>query len=116
MITDMKMLIFIRNILYVLSVKTFLSINIFYNLYKYLILPYSALPYKLYNLYNKDYQIVKERQLSSTLDICAVCAWRVDCKKKFSISGRDIRCPDFSRDLTIKEETGKEDKEKQEEG
>jgi hypothetical protein len=45
-----------------------------------------------------------------------VCAWRVDCKKKFSISGRDIRCPDFSRDLTIKEETGKEAKEKQEEG
>lgn len=34
----------------------------------------------------------------SSIDICAVCAWRADCRKKFSISGRDIHCPDFSRD------------------
>lgn len=33
-----------------------------------------------------------------TIDICAVCAWRADCQKKFSVSGRDMRCPDFVRD------------------
>jgi hypothetical protein len=49
--------------------------------------------------------------LTDKTEICAVCAWRADCNKKFSISGRDIRCPDFSRDMSIKEDTveGKED-------
>ncbi len=37
-------------------------------------------------------------------EICVLCAWRENCSKKFSISGRDIRCPDFVRDLNIKEE------------
>lgn len=49
-------------------------------------------------------------------DICTVCAWRATCQKKFSVSGKDLRCPDFSRDITIKEipeETeGKEEKKK----
>jgi len=35
------------------------------------------------------------------IEICAVCAWRADCQKKFSISGRDIKCPDFVRDVSI---------------
>lgn len=43
-----------------------------------------------------------------TKDICVVCAWRVDCKKKFSVSGRDLRCPDFSKDISIKNEEKKE--------
>ena len=30
------------------------------------------------------------------------CAWREDCNKKFSISGRAICCPDFARDMKIK--------------
>ena len=34
-------------------------------------------------------------------EICPVCAWRADCKKKFSISGRDMRCADFSKDITL---------------
>jgi hypothetical protein len=34
-------------------------------------------------------------------EICLLCAWRENCSKKFSISGRDIRCPDFVRDLQI---------------
>jgi hypothetical protein len=34
-------------------------------------------------------------------DICALCAWRETCQKKFSISGRDMRCPDFSRDVSV---------------
>jgi len=36
-------------------------------------------------------------------EICALCAWRENCQKRFSVSGRDIRCPDFVRDLSIKE-------------
>jgi hypothetical protein len=52
------------------------------------------------------------------MDICAVCAWRETCKKKFSISGKDLRCPDFARDVTIKEKTekGKEEKKKEDRG
>jgi hypothetical protein len=34
-------------------------------------------------------------------EVCAVCAWRATCQKKFSLSGRNIRCPDFVRDVTI---------------
>ncbi|MBI4827185.1 MAG: hypothetical protein HY807_12325 [Nitrospirae bacterium] len=41
--------------------------------------------------------------MNNKVDICAVCAWRADCNKKFSISGKDIRCADFSRDISIKE-------------
>jgi len=37
-------------------------------------------------------------------EICVLCAWRENCSKKFSISGRDVRCPDFAKDLSIKEE------------
>ena len=44
------------------------------------------------------------------MDVCAVCAWRETCQKKFSVSGKDLRCPDFARDVTIKEKT-EEDKE-----
>lgn len=42
-------------------------------------------------------------------EICVLCAWRETCNKKFSISGRDIRCADFVRDLLIKEEEIPED-------
>ncbi|MBI5102373.1 MAG: hypothetical protein HZB33_11125 [Nitrospirae bacterium] len=35
---------------------------------------------------------------------CTLCAWRLDCQKKFSVSGRDIHCPDYSRDLSVKED------------
>lgn len=34
-------------------------------------------------------------------DICIVCAWRADCKKKFTVSGKDIRCPDFTKDVSL---------------
>jgi hypothetical protein len=40
----------------------------------------------------------------STPTICAICAWRATCQKKFSISGKDTNCPDFSKDLSIKNE------------
>ena len=34
---------------------------------------------------------------------CAVCAWRENCSKRFSIQDNGSRCPDFSRDVSIKE-------------
>jgi hypothetical protein len=42
--------------------------------------------------------------MSSTGLICAVCAWRATCQKKFTVSGKDMRCAEFVRDVTIKEE------------
>lgn len=36
-----------------------------------------------------------------TPNICAICAWRATCQKKFSISGKDIRCPDFVKDASL---------------
>jgi len=38
------------------------------------------------------------------IESCSLCAWRANCKKKFSISGKNIRCPDFVRDISIKQE------------
>jgi hypothetical protein len=34
---------------------------------------------------------------------CAVCAWRENCSKRFSVCDGGVRCPDFSRDISIKE-------------
>jgi hypothetical protein len=35
--------------------------------------------------------------------LCSVCAWRKDCKKKFSFEqGGSVKCQDFSQDLTLK--------------
>ena len=36
--------------------------------------------------------------------ICVMCAWRATCNKKFSMDGATTtRCPDYTRDLTLKE-------------
>ena len=51
--------------------------------------------------------------MQSKIEICSICAWRENCNKKFSISGKSIRCPDFVKDMTVK--TGEQpagDKEK----
>jgi hypothetical protein len=45
---------------------------------------------------------------------CSICAWRKDCQKRFSVStdlSGNVRCPDFTRDVSIKDEEI-EDKEK----
>jgi hypothetical protein len=35
---------------------------------------------------------------------CLVCAWRENCQKKYSVEARPgWRCPEFERDLTIKD-------------
>lgn len=32
--------------------------------------------------------------------ICAICAWRGDCKKKFTVeSSGQLNCPDYTRDV-----------------
>jgi hypothetical protein len=42
---------------------------------------------------------------------CAVCAWRGDCRKKFTITSA-LHCHDFTRDVTLKE-TPPDDDEKE---
>jgi hypothetical protein len=37
---------------------------------------------------------------------CAICAWRVSCQKRFGVSidaQGFVHCPDYSRDLSIKD-------------
>ena len=34
---------------------------------------------------------------------CAVCAWRENCSKRFCIPDGGARCPDFTRDISIKD-------------
>lgn len=35
--------------------------------------------------------------------MCSVCAWRKDCLKKFSYEqGSVVKCPDYTRDQTLK--------------
>lgn len=33
---------------------------------------------------------------------CTLCAWRQHCAKRFSIADNGARCPDYSRDVSIK--------------
>ncbi|MCD6133297.1 MAG: hypothetical protein J7J16_03130 [Deltaproteobacteria bacterium] len=47
--------------------------------------------------------------MSREKSLCAICAWREVCKKRFLYKGIVLNCPDFVRDVTIKEE--KEDNE-----
>ena len=34
---------------------------------------------------------------------CVVCAWRENCAKKFRVTDGGAHCPDFTRDVTIKD-------------
>ena len=37
---------------------------------------------------------------------CAICAWRVSCQKRFGVATDAqgfVHCPDYSRDLSIKD-------------
>jgi len=47
--------------------------------------------------------------------LCVVCAWRATCQKKFSMSGTELHCPDFTRDLTLPKENDAEQKKEHEE-
>lgn len=49
--------------------------------------------------------------MSNDVTLCVICAWRKDCQKKFSMSGDiKLRCPDFTRDLSIKDTEKESDK------
>ena len=41
--------------------------------------------------------------MSDEPSLCIICAWRENCKKQF-LKGKDVslKCPDFTRDLSIK--------------
>jgi len=37
---------------------------------------------------------------------CCICAWRMNCQKRYGVStdaAGSVRCPDYSRDLSIKD-------------
>ena len=37
---------------------------------------------------------------------CSICAWRGNCQKRFSVTSDsvgNVHCPDFTRDLSIKD-------------
>ncbi|GAB4303738.1 MAG: hypothetical protein Fur0034_20020 [Desulfuromonadia bacterium] len=42
---------------------------------------------------------------------CVVCAWRQTCAKKFSVPDGGARCPDFTRDVSLKERDGQKKEE-----
>ena len=48
----------------------------------------------------------------SDRSLCSICAWRADCNKKFK-PGAGIHCPDFSRDMAIKNSDLEEEAAKQ---
>ena len=52
--------------------------------------------------------------MTAEIEVCAICAWRATCQKKFSISGKSVRCPDFVRDVSLKEPSEKEKKQEEE--
>jgi hypothetical protein len=49
--------------------------------------------------------------MSMDRTLCAICAWRGDCNKKF-MQGNGVHCPDYTRDLTIRAATEEKKEEK----
>ncbi len=41
---------------------------------------------------------------SSGRQFCAVCAWRENCAKKFCVHDGGAHCPDFSRDISLRDD------------
>ncbi|MBT0654395.1 hypothetical protein [Geomobilimonas luticola] len=46
---------------------------------------------------------------------CAICAWRENCAKKFCVPDGGARCPDFTRDISLRGESDTAEQTKQEE-
>ena len=41
--------------------------------------------------------------MSGDKTICVICAWRQTCNKKFLMDGASTtRCPDFTKDVTLR--------------
>ena len=48
--------------------------------------------------------------MGSDKTICVICAWRQTCNKKFLMDGASTtRCPDFTKDVTLKIDYDPED-------
>jgi hypothetical protein len=45
--------------------------------------------------------------------LCIICAWKKDCQKKF-LRSKDVtlRCPDFTKDVSIKDREKLDDQKK----
>lgn len=42
--------------------------------------------------------------MDSEKTLCVMCAWRQACNKKFCVDGTTTtRCPEYTRDVTLKE-------------
>lgn len=35
---------------------------------------------------------------------CVICAWRGHCAKRFSVADGGARCPDFCRDVSVRQD------------
>ncbi len=47
-----------------------------------------------------------DRIMGTEKKYCSICAWRANCQKRFSVvtdASGCVRCPDYSRDLSIKD-------------
>jgi hypothetical protein len=40
---------------------------------------------------------------------CAICAWRENCNKKFCVPDSGAHCPDFTRDISLRDDTCQEE-------
>jgi len=58
----------------------------------------NLLPYSPPAVTKENMVMSKNRQFQR----CVVCAWRGECQKKFCIPDGGQRCPDFTRDISIK--------------
>ncbi|ABQ26484.1 hypothetical protein Gura_2305 [Geotalea uraniireducens Rf4] len=43
---------------------------------------------------------------------CAICAWRENCAKKFSVPDGGAHCPDFTRDISLRDDRTSKDSDK----
>ncbi len=42
-----------------------------------------------------------ENEKMKKIEECAICAWRGDCKKKYTYEKSGLYCPDFTRDVAL---------------
>ncbi len=50
--------------------------------------------------------------MNSQRTICVMCAWRQACNKKFSMDGATTtRCPEYTRDVTLKPQATEDEEE-----
>lgn len=40
--------------------------------------------------------------IKNSPQFCAICAWRENCAKKFCVPDNGAHCPDFTKDISIK--------------